>query len=223
VFVTGGTGYMGQRLIPALIERGHRVRAVVRPGSERRLPPGCEATSGNVLDASTYTAQVAPADTLVHLVGTPRPSPAKARQFREIDLASAREAVRAAVDARIGHFVYVSVAHPAPIMRAYIAARSAAEDAIRESRLRATIVRPWYVLGPGHQWPHLLRPMYWLLERIPSTREGARRLGLVTIGQMIRTLVAVVEHPPTTGVRTVAVPEIRSATLQPPVHYEGSH
>ncbi|MGZ5002324.1 MAG: NAD-dependent epimerase/dehydratase family protein, partial [Chthoniobacterales bacterium] len=38
VFVTGGTGYMGRRLIPLLVQRGHKVTALVRPGSEGRLP-----------------------------------------------------------------------------------------------------------------------------------------------------------------------------------------
>jgi uncharacterized protein YbjT (DUF2867 family) len=175
------------------------------------MPGGCEVTSGDVLDARTYTGPISAADTFVHLVGTPRPSPAKARQFREVDLLSAREAVRAAVDAGITHFVYVSVAQPAPIMRAYIAARAEAEHAICASGLRATIVRPWYVLGPGHRWPHLLRPAYWLLERIPSTQKAVRRLGLVTIDQMIRTLVWAVENPPATGIRIIDVEGIRSA------------
>jgi nucleoside-diphosphate-sugar epimerase len=34
VFITGGTGYIGNSLIPVLIERGHRVRALMRPGSQ---------------------------------------------------------------------------------------------------------------------------------------------------------------------------------------------
>jgi uncharacterized protein YbjT (DUF2867 family) len=37
VFVTGGTGYLGGALLPALLARGHRVRALVRPGSEAKL------------------------------------------------------------------------------------------------------------------------------------------------------------------------------------------
>jgi uncharacterized protein YbjT (DUF2867 family) len=49
VFMTGGTGYLGQRLIPALLKRGHEVRALVRPGSEHRLPVGCPAVIGNAL------------------------------------------------------------------------------------------------------------------------------------------------------------------------------
>jgi hypothetical protein len=44
---------------------------------------------------------------------------------------------------------------------------------VRESGMNATILRPWYVLGPGRQWPLLLKPMYWLMERIPATRESA--------------------------------------------------
>lgn len=37
VFIAGGTGYMGRRLIPRLLERGHKVRALVRRGSEFKL------------------------------------------------------------------------------------------------------------------------------------------------------------------------------------------
>jgi uncharacterized protein YbjT (DUF2867 family) len=208
VFVTGGTGYIGGRLIPALLNRGHRVRALVRSGSEHRLPSGCGVVVGDALDRRTFATRVARADTLVHLVGTPRPSPAKARAFREVDLASVREAVAAAVDAGVSHFVYVSVAHPAPIMRAYIAARAEGEALIRNAAVSATILRPWYVLGPGRRWPYLLKPTYWLLERIPATRESATRLGLITLDQMIAALTGAVENP-AHDVRILSVPDMR--------------
>jgi uncharacterized protein YbjT (DUF2867 family) len=65
VFITGGTGYMGQRLIATLLQRGHRVRALVRPGSEKKLPAGCSPVLGNALERSSYAAQIAPADTFV--------------------------------------------------------------------------------------------------------------------------------------------------------------
>jgi hypothetical protein len=78
--------------------------------------------------------------------------------------------------------------------------------------MNVTIVRPWYVLGRGHRWPYVLSPMYWLCERIPSTREGARRLGLVTLGQMTQTLVSAVENP-IIGARFVEVPQIRKGSV----------
>jgi len=210
VFITGGTGYMGQRLIGRLLERGHEVRALVRPGSEGKVPFGCTAISGNALDGSSYAQQISPADTFVQLVGVAHPSPAKAEEFRRVDLPAGLGAVAAAKAAGVRHFVYLSVAHPAPMMQAYVAVRSECEQAIESAGLNATILRPWYVLGPGHWWPYLLLPMYKLAELLRATREGARRLGLVTLEQMTSALTVAVENP-VHGVRVVTVPEIRSA------------
>jgi uncharacterized protein YbjT (DUF2867 family) len=210
VFLTGASGFMGRRLAAELLSRGHKVRGLVRPGSESRAAAGAEIVVADPLDAGSYREFVRGCDAFVHLVGVAHPSPAKAAQFLSIDLASAKAAASAAVFAGLRHFVYVSVAHPAPVMREYIAARSAAEDAIRASGLNATIVRPWYVLGPGRRWPLLLLPFYWLMGALPGSRDTARRLGLVTVGQMMRTMVGAVENPPD-GVRIVEVPEIRKA------------
>ncbi len=200
---------MGQKLIPRLLERGHDIRALVRPVSEKNLHPGCEPVLGNALDAESYVAKIAPADTFVQLVGVAHPSPAKAAEFRAIDLPSGLGAVKAATIANIRHFVYVSVAHPAPTMQAYIAVRTECEAAIRAAGLNATILRPWYVLGPGHWWPYLLLPIYKLAEFFPKTREGAQRLGLVTLEQMITALTFAVENP-VQGTRVISVPQIRS-------------
>jgi uncharacterized protein YbjT (DUF2867 family) len=208
VFVTGASGFMGSRLSAKLQRRGHLVRGLVRPGSDGKLAAGCEAVIGDALDMSGWSRRVKGCDTFIHLVGVAHPSPAKAEQFRTIDLAGARVALAAAQAAGVRHFVYVSVAHPAPMMHAYIAARSEAEAAIRDSGLNATILRPWYVLGPGRWWPLMLAPGYWLAERIPSMREGARRLGLLRWPQMIAAMADAVVHPPQ-GVQVLEVPEIK--------------
>jgi uncharacterized protein YbjT (DUF2867 family) len=208
VFVTGATGYLGRPLVARLLARGHVVRALVRPGSDHRLPDGALRVVGDALRAETFAGAVGPSDTLVHLVGTPRPSPAKAAEFLAVDLPSVRASVEAARAAGVRHLVYVSVAHPAPVMRAYVAVRQEGERLIRASGLAATILRPWYVLGPGHRWPYLLLPIYAVLARLPGIREGARRLGLVTHEQMLRALVRTTEEPPA-GVREIDVPQIR--------------
>jgi uncharacterized protein YbjT (DUF2867 family) len=196
VFVTGATGYLGRALARGLVERGHRVRALVRPGSESKLGEGCEALTGDALDERSYETRVAPADTFVQLVGTPKPSPWKARSFREIDQRSALAAIVAAKAANVPHFVYVSVAHPAPVMQAYVRVRVECEHAIEVAGLVATILRPWYVIGPGHRWPLFLKPAYSILEAIPSTRASAIRLGFVTLEQMVAAMVDAIEEPP---------------------------
>jgi uncharacterized protein YbjT (DUF2867 family) len=209
VFVTGGTGYMGRALIPELLQRGTKVLALSREQSVAKLPAGCRPILGNPLDRKTFETAIPAGATFVQLVGVPHPSPRKAKQFREIDLVSVRESVTAAAAARVGHFVYLSVAQPASMMKDYVAVRAEGEAMILTAGLRATFLRPWYVLGPGHRWPCALIPFYWLCERIPATRDSARRLGLVTLRQMVAALVRAVENPPEQGARIVEVPEIR--------------
>ena len=207
IFITGATGYMGSRLVIALLQRGHKVRALTRPESAQKLPAGAQAIVGDALSDS-YVHQVSGCDTFIHLVGVSHPSPAKAAEFRSVDLVALRQAVNAAMAAKVQHFIYVSVAHPAPAMKAYITVRQECEGIIRESGLNATILRPWYVLGPGHRWPYVLLPVYWLMERIPATREGALRLGLVTLPHMLDALVRAVEAP-CQGTRIMDVQAIR--------------
>lgn len=195
--------------MPVLLARGHCLRALVRPGSVRRLPPGVDVVVGSPLVAGDVARALIGADTLVHLVGVPKPSPAKARAFREIDLVSIQATTAAAARAPLPpHVVYLSVAQPAPVMRAYLAVRQEGEALLAAAQLDATCLRPWYVLGPGHRWPLLLLPLYALLRQIPSTRASAERLGFVTLDEMIAALVQAVEERPT-GLRVVEVPEIR--------------
>lgn len=209
--MTGATGYMGRALCSALARRGHRVRALARAGSESRVPANCDVVTGDALQAATFHTAVAGCDTLVHLVGVAHPSPAKAAQFETIDLASVRAAVQAASGAKVRHFVYVSVAQPAPMMHAYQAARAKGEQSVQTAGFECVqILRPWYVLGPGHWWPVALIPIYQVMEWIPATRERARRLGLVWHSEMVAALLACAENAQP-GIQVLGVPEIRAA------------
>jgi uncharacterized protein YbjT (DUF2867 family) len=208
VIVAGGTGYLGRPLIEKLVAQGVPVTAIARPESLGRVPSGCSVIPGSVLDSQAWAGMVPGSSTFVHLVGTPHPAPWKGAQFRSVDLASLEQSLMAARHAEAEHFVFVSVAHPAPVMKAYIEVREQCEERIRQSGLNATILRPWYVLGPGHRWPYALIPVYRILESIPSTRSGAVRLGLVTRAQMVGTLARAVMAGGI-GVRVLETEDIR--------------
>ena len=211
ICITGASGYLGRALCRALGTHPG-VLALVRIGGAVRVAPGVRAVELDVFDASQVAAALAAGDTLVHLIGTPHPNPSKTAEFQAVDLASVHACATAAARAGVAHFVYVSVAQPAPVMQAYVAARREAEHAIAAAGLTATILRPWYVLGPGHRWPYLLLPLYGVANLLPGTRDTARRLGLVTLGQMTRALARAVADPPPAGTRRVLeVPEIRAA------------
>ena len=112
-FITGATGYIGSRLIPEL-------RALVRPGSKANARGECAVTVGDVLNSRTFAMEVPPADTFIHLAGVPRPAPWKGDVFRAFDLPSVQASLAAAQQANVAHFIYISVAQPAPVMKAYV-------------------------------------------------------------------------------------------------------
>jgi uncharacterized protein YbjT (DUF2867 family) len=120
--------------------------------------------------------------------------------------------VAAASKSSIRHFIYLSVAMPAPAMQAYVAVREEGERLLRASGLAATFVRPWYVLGPGHRWPYAILPLYWLWSLFD--RDTAARLYPVKLAQIVSALADAVEQPPD-GVRVIEAPEMRRAAASP--------
>ncbi len=100
----------------------------------------------------------------------------------------------------------VGVAHPI-----YQEVRAQCEELIIKAGLNATILRPWYILGPRRWWPLVLTPIYSIAERFPATRAGALRLGRVRHHEMVRALANAVEAPAATGQRYFDVPGIRAA------------
>ncbi|BCA55217.1 hypothetical protein W02_23570 [Nitrospira sp. KM1] len=209
VLVLGGTGYLGSRVIPLLQNHKHRVVAAARPVSAGLLPRTCTPLIGDALDPAFLAANLNQIHTIIQLIGTPKPAPWKGEQFRAVDRVAGLASIQAAAEARVPHFIYVSVAHPAPVMKDYIAVRTECEMALRDSGLRATVLRPWYILGPGHWWPLLLKPGYWLCERHSRWREAALRLGLLTLQEMLAALRWAVDHP-AENVRILEVPGIRT-------------
>src|SRR5437764_15236226 len=95
IFITGGTGYVGSRVIPILLQKGYDVYALVRQGSKKKLPKGCKIITGNALDGNTFKNNIHPCQTFIQLIGTPHPGPGKKKLFEQIDLVSVRESVSA--------------------------------------------------------------------------------------------------------------------------------
>jgi uncharacterized protein YbjT (DUF2867 family) len=215
VFISGATGYLGRPLCQALVSAAWDVHALTRPQSIRKVPIGCTPIPGDALNLATFINSVPTAATYIHLTGVAHPSPAKAAAFRAIDQVSFEASLQAAIAANASHFIYVSVAHPAPVMRDYIAVRRACEARLQRSGLNATILRPWYITGPGHRWPYALIPFYKFAEQLRQCRSSALRLGLVTHQQMLAALLAAALEP-ATGIRVLDVPAIRESASASP-------
>lgn len=213
VFITGATGYIGKRLTKQLLLRGHKVIALVRKGSEQKVVAGAAIVTADPLDPGSFQSFIPKGAVFVQLLGVPHPSPKKAQQFQEVDLRSIKASADAAATAKVSHFIYISVAMtPSKIMAAYQSVRKQGEEYCQTKVLNCTFIRPWYILGPGHYWPVILLPMYGIAELVPVWRQKSRSMALVTINQILRTLVFFVEADPVPH-RITEIRQIRSSVL----------
>ena len=198
IFITGGTGYIGKRLIKKLLaEKSYCIHTLVRKGSEGKVPKGCSIIFGDALNAETYKHLVPDNSIFIHLVGVHHPSPSKKEEFRKIDLVSVKEAVTAATYSGVRHFIYLSVSQfPSFVMHNYQQARRRGESIVKSSGIPCTFLRPWYVLGPGHWWPVIFQPIFFFAKMIKSLRRKIIHREYITIRQMIAALRVAVKNTP---------------------------
>jgi uncharacterized protein YbjT (DUF2867 family) len=211
VFITGATGYIGKRLTKLLLQRGHKVIALVRKGSEHKVVVGAAIVAADPFDPNSFQSFIPKGAVFIQLLGVSHPSPKKAKQFKEIDLRSVKASADAAAIAEVSHFIYVSVAMaPSKIMATYQAVRKEGEEYCKSKKLNCSFIRPWYVMGPGHYWPVLLLPLYSVAELVPAWRQKARAMALVTINQILRTLITAVDANPL-PLRIIEIKQIRNS------------
>ena len=111
--VTGSTGFIGNVLIRKLLERGQKVKALLRPTSDiaalRDL--SVERVTGNILDLQSLIEAFQGIDTVYHLAAKISIMPGEDRLIREINLEGTRNVIRACLDAKVKKLIYTSTIH----------------------------------------------------------------------------------------------------------------
>lgn len=160
VLVTGGTGFVGPKVVHALRSRGHDVRALVRrPERERTLAAwGCELVAGDMTHRDSLGRAVEGCEAVVHLVAIIRGSRA---DFERVMEQGTRDLVAAAEAAGVGRFVLMSALGTSERNRdlvPYFHAKWELERAVSSSGLERVIFRPSFVFGKdGGVLPMFLR------------------------------------------------------------------
>ncbi len=146
IALTGGTGFIGQRLIAYLVGQGHQVRALARrPQTEM---PGVTWIEGD-LDHTEALAQLCTnCDVIIHMAGVIKGL--HAADFERGNVTGTANMLSAAKIAGISRFVHISsLVARAPKLSHYSRSKAAAEDLVRATDLDWTILRPPGVYGPG--------------------------------------------------------------------------
>jgi nucleoside-diphosphate-sugar epimerase len=144
--VTGGTGFVGQRLIEMAVARGHRVRALTRRAQEAR--EGVDWIEGSLENRDALERLVSDSDAVIHVAGVINAPDAAG--FEAGNVTGTLAMLAAATAAGTQRFVHVSsLAAREPRLSLYGASKTRSEELVKGSGLDWMIVRPPAVYGPG--------------------------------------------------------------------------
>ena len=157
VLVTGATGFIGRRVVARLTAVGRQVRCLVRPAyKERWLPPGVSVhmVAGDLADLPALRVALQDVDSVVHLasIWTER----GLRTFESVNYQGTLNLLEAAKEVGASRIVFMSHAGADRNSAfAFLRSKGLAEEAIKLSHLRYTILRPSWVYGPDDGWTTL--------------------------------------------------------------------
>ena len=144
--VTGGTGFVGRRLIQLAVQRGHEVRALTRRPQEQQK--NVEWIGGSLEDRDALERLVTASDAIIHVAGVINAPDAAG--FEAGNVTGTLAMLAAATAAGTQRFIHVSsLAAREPGLSQYGASKARSEDLVRSSGLNWVMVRPPAVYGPG--------------------------------------------------------------------------
>ena len=180
ILVTGGTGFVGPRVIHALRAAGKDVRALVRsPGSQRVTTLkswGVEVVEGDATDPASLRRAVEGCETVVHLVAIIQGSPS---DFERVMSAATRDLLTAARDVGVSRFLLMSalgVSERTKDLVPYYRAKWEMERTVREAGIEHVIFRPSFIFGERGGALEQFKRLARLSPVTPIVGSGERRI-----------------------------------------------
>ncbi len=193
--MTGGTGFLGSRLVRRLVEKGYRVRAMAvanDPLLANLDGIDCEIATADVTRPETLAGALAGVSTVFHLAAVLYADDSEL--FRRVNLEGTRHLVTESVRAGALHFVYVSAAAADYRTRTtYGEAKHLAEQVMTSplERTHFTVVRPTLVFGPnggGQELVMYVRQLRRFPGFVPIVGRGAARKRWVFVDDVVEGL-----------------------------------
>ncbi|HEX6952836.1 MAG TPA: SDR family oxidoreductase [Gaiellaceae bacterium] len=195
ILLTGATGYVGGRLLTALLERGERVRCLARRPEAVRPQPGLDVVAGDVLDAEAVRCALEDVEVayyLVHAMGS-------SDSFEQLDRRAAVIFAQAAHDAGVKRIVYLGGLGSGPELSAHLASRQEVGRLLASTGVETVEFRASIVIGSGSLSFELVRS---LTERLPvmiTPRWVRTRSQPIAVEDLVTYLVAALDLEPGAG------------------------
>jgi uncharacterized protein YbjT (DUF2867 family) len=197
ILVTGGTGFVGPRIVHRLRAAKHPVRCLVRDLDRGRdlASWGCELARGDVTDPDSLRRAVEGCDVVVHLVAIIQGKP---DQFERIMVQGLENAVAAAKEAGVRRFVLMSAlgtSEETKDLTPYFNAKWRMEQAVKGSGLEHVIFRPSFVFGKGGGALRTFARVVRLSPIIPVFGQGDQRVQPIWIENVAEYFADAIDRP----------------------------
>lgn len=197
VILSGGTGYIGKRLLPALLEAGHDVTCIVRDRrrfqSHSTTPGKLSVTEGDFLRPETLSLADADTDAdiafyLVHSMSSAIDS------FEEMEVQSARNFVAAAKSWDIKQIIFLSGLQNSASGSPHLLSRLKVEQVLIQSGIPYTILRAGIIVGSGSASFEIIRDLTEKLPVMVTPRWLNTRCQPIAVRDVINSLISVMMH-----------------------------
>lgn len=155
VLVVGGSGFVGSHLVPELVDRDHDVTVLSREPDTADLPEAVETVVGDVTAYDSIEGAFEGQDAVIYLVALSPLFKAKGggEMHDRIHRGGTENCLRAAEEHGVDRFVQLSGIFADPDGNtAYLRAKGAAEELVRDSALDWVIFRPTVIFGDGDEF-----------------------------------------------------------------------
>jgi uncharacterized protein YbjT (DUF2867 family) len=207
--VTGATGYVGGRLVPRLLEAGHRVRCLTRDPSKLELDPWraqVDVVRGDVLDPESLKTALQGCDYAYYLVH----SMGHAADFGDTDRIGAENFRVAADGAGLRRIVYLGGLGQAEdeALSKHLESRHEVGRVLAAGSTPVTEVRAAVIIGSGSVSFEMLRYLTEVLPIMTTPKWVRTRCQPIAIRDVLEILTGVLDDEPVDRVLEVGGPEV---------------
>lgn len=159
IMVVGGTGFLGFRVVAALIEAGAAVTVMIRPDQESKLQGLAryvQVVHADVWNKASLKGRGRGHETVVHLIGSAYTDPRRGLTYQQINLVAARNIISMAVNDGVPSMIYLSAVARPELAGEYLYTKREAEEYLSKSGIGWTIIRAPALYATNQRGIHLL-------------------------------------------------------------------